>query len=119
MDQRTQGLLADFIKRNAPKAQRKAANQELDRARGRLKTVINRAFENEIGKLKELIQEPDRYSVKEWEKVITDLEWTARRFLGVAERMEDLRPLVMVDNTPKDEAARVTCNRLLAESFME
>ena len=116
MNEQIQGQLADFIKKFGPQAQRRAADQALDRARGRLKKGINRLFENEIGKLRELTAEPDRYSVKEWEKVITDLEWIARRFLGVAERMEETRPLTVIDDVADAEAI---CNRLLSESFME
>jgi hypothetical protein len=110
-------LLADFVKREKAQADKKDADNQLAYARGRLKKVIGRIFENEIEKLKELIAEPNRYSTKEWEKVITDLEWTARRFLNVAERMEQVRPLTRIDDTVVD--ARVMCKRLLAETFME
>jgi len=65
-----------------------------------------------------LIEEPERYSSKQWEKTITDFQWTARRIACVAETMEGLRPLVRVDD-PVDEPARAVCKRLLAESFMD
>jgi hypothetical protein len=111
-------LLADFVKRVKPQADRKDADNQLAYARGRLKKVIGRIFENEVGRLQELIAEPERYSAREWERVITDLEWTARRFLKVGERMDEARPLTMIDDRV-DESARATCDRLLSQAFME
>ena len=47
--------------------------------------------------------EPARYSVREWEKVITDIEWIARRFADLAERMKEVRPLTRIDDTDPKE----------------
>ena len=117
--------VSEFIKaikpehdRRAAAKKREAADNELRYARTRFKKVMERIFENEVAKLMTLIKEPRRYSTKEWEKLITDFQWMARRLACVAKTMEQQRPLVRVDDTV-DEPARITCKRLLAESFME
>jgi len=93
-----QESLADFIKRVKPQADRRAADNELDYARARFKRVIERLFEYEVARIVKLIEEPARYSVKEWEKVRTDLEWIARRFSNLVQRMEEARPLTKIDD---------------------
>ena len=110
--------LADFIKEVDPKHKNQVADNTLNFARTRFKKVMTRAFENEVAKVMALIKEPDRFSGKEWEKLITDFQWAGRRLACVAETMEELRPLVRIDDA-EDEPARVTVKRLLAESFME
>src|SRR6516165_8184168 len=74
-----QESLAEFIKRVKPRADRRAADNELDYARARFKRVIERLFEYEVARIVKLIEEPGRYSVREWEKVRTYFEWIARR----------------------------------------
>ena len=56
-----------------------------------------------IGAIKELIETPEMYSEKQWEKVRTSLEWMARNLRDVVERMEELRPLTMVEDKPNEE----------------
>jgi hypothetical protein len=112
------GWLADFIREVDPQHKKQVADNAINFARMRFKKVMERIFENEVAKVKALIQEPARCSGKEWEKLMTDFEWAARRLACVAETMEELRPLVRIDDA-EDEPARVTVRRLLAESFME
>jgi len=110
--------LADFIREVDPEHRKKEADNAISYARMRFKKVMERIFENEVAKVKAVIAEPARFSGKEWEKLITEFQWASRRLACVAETMVELRPLVRIDDA-EDEPARVTCKRLLAESFME
>ena len=74
--------LADFIKQLGPEALMRAADNELDYARVRFKRSVERLFEREVARIAKLIEEPGRYSVREWEKVRTYFEWIARRRSG-------------------------------------
>ena len=96
--------LADFIKQVGPQALRRAADNELDYARARFKRSVERLFEREVARIVKLIEEPGRYSVREWEKVRTNLEWTAKRFMNLVEQMEQARPLTTIDDTPVKDA---------------
>jgi predicted transcriptional regulator len=96
--------LADFIKQVGPEALRRAADNELDYARARFKRSVERLFEREVARIAKLIEEPGRYSVKEWEKVRTYFEWIARRFKNLVEQMEQARPLTTIDDTPVKDA---------------
>ena len=60
--------LAEFIKRVGPEAKRRAADNELDYARARFKRSVERLFEREVARIAKLIEEPGRYSVREWER---------------------------------------------------
>jgi hypothetical protein len=88
-------LLGPLIK----KVSKQSADNELEYARAKLKKAIERLFEYEVARIGQLIEEPARYSVKEWERVMTEFECIARRFLGLRERMEEARPLTMIDDT--------------------
>ena len=99
-----QESLAEFIKRVKPRADRRAADNELDYARARFKRVVERLFEYEVARIVKLIEEPGRYSVREWEKVRTNLERTAKRFMNLVEQMEQARPLTTIDDTPAKDA---------------
>jgi hypothetical protein len=96
--------LADFIKQLGPEALMRAADNELDYARVRFKRSVERLFEREVARIAKLIEEPGRYSVREWEKVRTYFEWIARRFTNLVERMEEARPLTTIDDTPVKDA---------------
>ena len=60
------------------KAIEKEADRELDYARAKLKKAIERIFEYEVSRVQKLIEEPSKYSGREWERVITDIEWTGK-----------------------------------------
>jgi len=96
--------LADFIKQVGPEALMRAADNELDYARARFKRSVERLFEREVARIVKLIEEPSRYSVREWEKVRTYFEWIARRFANLVEQMEQARPLTTIDDTPVKDA---------------
>ena len=96
--------LADFIKRVGPQVRMRAADNELDYARARFKRTVKRLFEREVARIVKLIEEAGRYSVRQWEKVRTDLEWIARRFTNLVEQMEQARPLTRIDDTPVKDA---------------
>jgi len=96
--------LADFIKQVGPEALMRAADNELDYARARFKRSVERLFEREVARIVKLIEEPGRYSVREWEKVRTYFEWIARRFTNLVEQMEQARPLTTIDDTPVKDA---------------
>jgi hypothetical protein len=96
--------LADFIKQVGPEAKRRAADNELDYARARFKRSVERLFEREVARIVKLIEEPSRYSTREWEKVRTYFEWIARRFTNLVEQMEQARPLTTIDDTPVKDA---------------
>jgi hypothetical protein len=97
-------LATEFIKSVGPEAKRRAADNELDYARARFKRSVERLFEREVAKIVKLIDEPSRYSVREWEKVRTYFEWIARKFANLVEQMEQARPLTIVDDTPAKDA---------------
>jgi hypothetical protein len=96
--------LADFIEQVGPEAKRRAADNELDYARARFKRSVERLFEREVARIAKLIEEPSRYSTREWEKVRTYFEWIARRFTNLVEQMEQARPLTTIDDTPVKDA---------------
>ena len=96
--------LADFIKEVGPEALMRAADNELDYARVRFKRSVERLFEREVARIAKLIEEPGRYSVREWEKVRTYFEWIARKFANLVEQMEQARPLTTIDDTPVKDA---------------
>jgi hypothetical protein len=97
--------LADFIKQVGPEALMRAADNELDYARARFKRSVERLFEREVARIAKLIEEPGRYSVREWEKVRTYFEWIARRFTNLVQRMEEARPLTKIDDTDPESNA--------------
>ena len=104
MSERQQSAVDEITKELKRKGERRQADNELDYARDRFKKTIKRLFEYEIARIEKLIEKPNRYSVREWEKVRTDLEWIARRFMNLVERMEEVRPLTKIDDTSKAEA---------------
>jgi hypothetical protein len=67
--------------------------------------VIERLFEYEVARIVKLIEQPGRYSIREWEKVRTYFEWTARRFSNLVEQMEQARPLTRIDDTDPESNA--------------
>lgn len=100
-------LLAEMVRPFKPIADMRAADNELDYARARLKKTIEHVFETDVARVEQLIAEPARYSVKEWERVMTDIEWIARRFMGLMERMAEARPLTIIDDKePKEVVLR-------------
>jgi hypothetical protein len=89
------------------KAIEKEADRALDYARVKLKKAIKRLFEYEVVRVQKLIEEPSRFSGREWERVITDIEWTAKRFADLAERMKEARPLTRItDDEPREVMLR-------------
>lgn len=104
MNEEQQRTLAKLLGPLAHKAKEQEEDLALDYARVRLKKAIDRVFEIEVARIEQLIAEPARYSVKEWERVMTDIEWIARRFTALMARMEDARPLTRIDDTEPKEA---------------
>ena len=96
-------LLAEVLRPLMEEVARRQADHELNSAWARFKKVTGRLFEYEIARIEQLIEQPDRYSVKEWEKVRTGFEWTARKFTNLVERMEEARPLTKIDDTHEVE----------------
>jgi hypothetical protein len=97
--------LAEILEPLMEEVARRAADNELDSARARFKKVIERLFEYEVARIVKLIEEPGRYSVREWEKVRTYFEWIARRFANLVQRMEEARPLTKIDDTDPESNA--------------
>jgi len=91
--------LAEILAPLMEEVARRQADNELNSAWTRFKKVTGRLFEYEIARIEQLIEQPNRYSVKEWEKVRTGFEWTARKFTNLVERMEEARPLTKIDDT--------------------
>jgi hypothetical protein len=108
MDEKLQRSLDEILGPLMQKASERDADLKLDYARARLKKAIEQVFKDEVARIQQLIAEPGRYSVKEWEKVMSDIEWTARRFMSLREQMEEARPLTRIDDTdPKEAVLRV------------
>jgi hypothetical protein len=98
MNENRRELLAEVI---GPLLQ-KGADRTFDYARVRFKKAVEKLFEFEVARLERFIAEPSKFSTKEWERVRTDIEWTARRFMALVERMEE-RPLTRItDAEPKE-----------------
>jgi hypothetical protein len=104
MDEKLRQSVAELVGPLAQKAKEQEADNELDYARARLRKATDRVCDFEAARLQQLIAEPKRYSVRQWERVMTDVEWIARRFTALRERMEEARPLTRIDGTEPKEA---------------
>jgi hypothetical protein len=107
MDEKLQRSVDEILGPLMQKASERDADLKLEYARARLRKAIGQLFEYEVARIQQLIAEPGRYSVKEWEKVMTDIEWIARRFMDLREQMEEARPLTRItDDEPKEVVLR-------------
>jgi hypothetical protein len=85
--------LAEIVEQIKPQAEQAERRFALQSALAKLG-----GLGKHIATIKALIENPEYYSDKQWEKVLTSLEWLARRLTDVVERMEELRPLAMIDD---------------------
>ena len=92
-------LTADLIERSKSKVEETGHRFALQNAREKLGKMGKH-----IDTIKELIEKPNYYSVKQWEAAMGQMEWLARRLTCVVERMNELRPLIKVaDPEPEPE----------------
>jgi hypothetical protein len=91
-------LTTEMIQGLLVKQDKRASCSELVKANRRLGELLKHA--DSIGRL---IEKPDHYSTEQWEKVRTDLEWAARRLTLLVERMDELRPLTVIEDDAREE----------------
>jgi hypothetical protein len=94
-----QQFLTELVNRLRRETEQEAADNELERARGRLRKAIDRLFANEIAQIEILIGKPERYSVKGWENLVIEAQWTLSRLRNVVERVNEIRPLIKIDDS--------------------
>jgi hypothetical protein len=94
-----QEFLTEIVNRLKPQIAQQAADNELERARGRLRKAVDRLFANEIAQIEILIGEPERYSVKGWENLVIEAQWTLSRLRTVVDRINEVRPLIKIEDS--------------------
>jgi hypothetical protein len=95
--------LTGLVNQLKPLADQREANNKLRSARERFKKVIERLLTTEVERITILAEEAERYSAREWDKLISEIEWAAKRLTEVADRMKELRPLTEIDDPPADK----------------
>jgi hypothetical protein len=90
--------LSQIIRDLGVEASNRGSWFELERAKRKLADLGKH-----LDTIRALIEKPERYSTKKWEKVRTDLEWMARRLTLLIERMDELRPLTMIEDDMREE----------------